>query len=134
MERPLPELDAEAAQAAAAAGATNHSGGEGMPPSVLRALRKAAREGGDGAARPDAERPDGPVLRERVTEVGGGGGYTWEELNQELPRVQEKAAETAITYWVAKVQDWKAANLYYERALEVQAPGERPGGRKGRPD
>eukprot|EP00802_Teleaulax_amphioxeia_P007612 Tamp_07619.p1 GENE.Tamp_07619~~Tamp_07619.p1 ORF type:complete len:682 (+),score=130.54 Tamp_07619:234-2279(+) len=114
VERPLPSLDAEAAKAAAAAGATNHSGGEDLQASALRALRKAAREEGGGA-----EWPDGPVLRERLKEEGGGGGYTWEELTQEVPRIEEKAAETAITYWIAKVQDWKAANFYYERALEL---------------
>ena len=129
VERPLPSLDAEAAKAAAAAGATNHSGGEDLQASALRALRKAAREEGGGA-----EWPDGPVLRERLKEEGGGGGYTWEELTQEVPRIEEKAAETAITYWIAKVQDWKAANFYYERALEVAAPGERQGGRQGRGD
>jgi tetratricopeptide (TPR) repeat protein len=118
VERPLPELDAEAADAAAAAGATNARCTEGMNPSALRALRKAAREGSE-----TGERPDGPVLREgQKDDSGEGGGYTWEELKRERPRVEEKAAEAAVTYWIGKAQDWNAAALYYERALEVD-PG-----------
>jgi tetratricopeptide (TPR) repeat protein len=118
VERPLSELDAEAADAAAAAGATNPRCSEGMHPSALRALRKSARKGSE-----RGERPDGPVLREgQKDDSGEGGGYTWEELTRERPRVEEKAAEAAVTYWIAKAQDWNAAALYYERALEVD-PG-----------
>ena len=102
VERPLPTLDKQAADAAAKAFGQAAAAGAGVrsPPAIHKNL---------------------PVLedlrlRRRAEEVGG---YTWEEYTRTRTPEEEEAAQSAITYMISKLQDWKKAEGLYQRALEV---------------
>jgi hypothetical protein len=55
-------------------------------------------------------------LRRRAEEEGG---YTWEEYTRTRTPEEEEAAQSALTYMISKLQDWKKAEGLYQRALEV---------------
>jgi len=96
VDRPLTALDKQAADAAAAAA-----------PAVFAAAQSAAAAA---AALPKSS-GERPVLD---------GGYTWEELHRKRTAEEEAAGDSAVMYMISKLQDWKRAAVFYERALNVQ--------------
>ena len=48
------------------------------------------------------------------------GSFTYEELSRPQTQAEQRAAETAITHMIGKLQDWKRAAILYDRALEVK--------------